>query len=286
MRPALLSRLLLPLARVAPRGGFRLVRWLAARDPALRSYPVRLELLPGRCVLADLRESICYPLWRYGCYPWQLAEDRLSLRFLRPGDTVWDIGANIGYTALLYAHAVGAQGHVLAVEPGRRSFAILERTLADVARVAALQAAISDAPGSVWFADAELLDRASIQPSGEGAYRVDAVTLDELEVRHAPAPDFIKIDVEGHEPAVLRGGKRLISSRLPLIEFEALDATARRSCIAVLQDLGGGRYRFYRILHDGSLAPAEAAPEHASTSNYVALTESHRPRFEGVRLDD
>ena len=72
-------------------------------------------------------------------------------RYLRPGDALVDIGANIGVYTLLAASLVGSRGRVLAFEPGRRAFERLEENLRinDLRQVETRCAAVSDHPGTV-----------------------------------------------------------------------------------------------------------------------------------------
>ena len=63
----------------------------------------------------DLREGIDFSIWLLGAF--ELATVRAYERLVRPGDTVLDIGANIGAHTLHLARAVGAQGKVYAIEP-------------------------------------------------------------------------------------------------------------------------------------------------------------------------
>jgi hypothetical protein len=61
---------------------------LAGWLPSLRDVPIQLEMPPGATIRADLRESIFFPLFKHGCYPHQIAEDRVALALIRAGDTV------------------------------------------------------------------------------------------------------------------------------------------------------------------------------------------------------
>lgn len=113
--------------------------------------------------------------------------------------------------------------HVIAVEPQPRLAAFLERVAG--ANVKVVNAALSDAPGSLTLTvpssrrgqDA----LASVEPGIEGetmtvpAHRIDDLAAD-------GSVGFIKIDVEGHELAVLRGGEKVIERCAPalLIEIE------------------------------------------------------------------
>jgi FkbM family methyltransferase len=261
------------LAALLPRGGFRIVSFAARRSPALQAYPAKLKLLPDTWMRLDLRESVSFPLLKYGCYPHQIAEDRLALGFLRSGDCVWDIGANIGYTALLYARAVGPSGCVVAVEPSRRAFPLLVRSVAEVAHIVhPFQAAISDFSGEIDFADAEMLDTSGVVENKLGGYRVPCDTLDSLLERPPRrAPDFIKIDVEGHELQALRGATRVIGEHRPIVEFEALTDKARADTVAQLGALGAGAYAYYRIRCDGHLVPHDSLWTVGMTNNYLAI---------------
>ena len=243
-------------------------------------------LSPDISVFADLRETVWFPLWRYGCYPHQLAEDQLCLKILCTGDFVWDIGANIGYTALIFAKAVGERGDVIAIEPSRKTFPMLERTVSGISCIKAIRVAVSDKVGEIPFTDRFTLDTSSVTPKkGESTYLVPCTTLDTLynEYNHR-APQFIKIDVEGHEYTVLQGGKNLIRSCCPLIEFEALTDAIKKNIIQVLSDISGNRYKFYRIACNGKLASWTTKAGNKVTNNFIALTESHLPRFNDVDI--
>ena len=60
----------------------------------------------------------------------RVGEERFLRAVLQPGDVVIDVGANVGSTALASAVAVGAEGHVLAVEPHPRIFGYLKANIA------------------------------------------------------------------------------------------------------------------------------------------------------------
>jgi len=276
----LLAKCLLGVARVLPRGGSHVVRAAARLDKRLHAHPARLALLPGTEIRIDLRESVCYPLWRYGSYPHQLGEDRLVMSLLRPCDVVWDIGANIGYTAVLYSHVVKQGGHVLAIEPGRRAYPQLVQAIAGRGNIEARQVAISDKPGLVSFVEPSDLHVSAVG-TGPGGYEVRCVTLDELWKETGRAPDFIKIDVEGHEPAALAGGRELLRSRPPLIEFEALADHVCRAVLEVLADAASDEYRCVRCRVDGGVSPLGMHTP-GVTNNYIAYTSAHRGRLDAA----
>lgn len=156
----------------------------------------------------------------------------MAARLVRPGMTVWDVGANVGLFAFAAAFAAGPAGRVLAVEADGWLAELLRRSAraapAAYAPVEVLAAAVSDVPGSVEFCIARR-GRAgnhlssvpgSTQTGGTREVRqVAAVTLDGLLDRF-PAPQVLKIDTEGAELLCLRGAERLLAEVRPLLLCE------------------------------------------------------------------
>jgi hypothetical protein len=159
---------------------------------------------------------------------------------------------------------------------------MLLRTIPSVRSVVQpIQAAVSEFAGEIEFADAEMLDTSSVVEGGAGAYRVTAITLDSLlERTGARPPDFLKIDVEGHEPQALRGASRVIRQFRPLMEFEALTDQARDHTVKLLSELSGDAFRYYyRIRHDGRITPYDAPSGPEMTNNYLAVEQSKASRL-------
>lgn len=278
----LASRIALALGRHLPRGGWRFVRAAAARDPALWALPLPLQAVPGVVISADLRESVSMNYLRHGRIPGQEAHDALFRRAVRSGDTVFDVGANVGYTMLLFASFAGPGGKVIALEPGRRAFATLARNAAQTANAIALQIAASDQGGEATFHEAALSDLSSLEPvAGADRYSVPVAPLDHLAAEHG-SPAFVKIDVEGHEPGVLRGMAGLFASaRPPIVQFEALDVVMRDRCLTVIQELAGGDASVFRLGHDGSLTADLDAP---GANDYLFVPAWAEERLAGIRL--
>lgn len=197
-----------------PRGGFRIVRLLAGGDMLLPT-----EVGPLWC---DLRESICYPLLQHGTYRYCQAETDWLRKAVGPDDLVFDIGANIGFTARLFRQS-GAR--VIAFEPSPKAFRLLAKNLHGMGE--ARQLAVADRPGKLFFEECAQLNLSHLAERG---IEVEAVTIDSL----AERPTFIKIDVEGYEPTVLRGATQTMKAG-PTIFFEALDADALAESSAVIR---------------------------------------------------
>ena len=200
-----------------PRGGWALVRWLPARSAALPTI--------AGPIWCDISEVACYPLLKYGFYPHTTVEVEWMRQAAKAGDLVLDIGANVGFTASIFA-ATGAR--VVAFEPAPRAYRLLSKTAEG--RFEARNIALSDRPGSLRFSERESFDLSAVSP--EGGIEVPATTIDALDL----APTLIKIDVEGHEPLILRGAVETLRRSRPTVMFEALSADMLSECAAALQE--------------------------------------------------
>jgi FkbM family methyltransferase len=196
---------------------------------------------------------------------------RLASELVKPGDIVWDVGANMGLFSFAAAVAAGPSGHVLAVEPDTDLAGLLRRSAAATghAPVEVLPAAVSDAQSVARFNIARR-NRATSHLAGFGtnmaggvrsSQLVPTVTLDWLAARF-PAPDVLKIDVEGAELAVLGGGSQVLA-RSPAVICEVMAAHAA----AAFDILTGHGYTVY----DGDRTPANRAPQTAAPFNTLAL---------------
>jgi FkbM family methyltransferase len=143
---------------------------------------------------------------------------RLLQRFVRPGATVVDVGANIGYNTVHAARLAGQHGRVIAVEPTPDNLEVLRRNVA-AARLAnvtvAPVAAGRDAGVRELFMRGAVSAVNSFFPQSCYAHvtevlRVPVVRLDDLVDGDAAV---VKIDVEGAELDVLEGMPRLLAGR-------------------------------------------------------------------------
>lgn len=135
-----------------------------------------------------------------------------------PGAAVVDAGANIGNHTLFFGLVCGA-GRIDSFEPLRTIFPVLRRNveLNGLAQVRCHNAALGAAPGSAGLANYGVGNMAasSFEFGAGSAYPV--VTLDQLGLDRL---DFIKIDVEGSQVAMLEGSRETIARHRPMIWIE------------------------------------------------------------------
>ncbi len=145
---------------------------------------------------------------------------------LRPGLTFWDVGAHIGFFSLIASRILGLTGHVHAFEPVPQNAERFRRNIAlnDVRNISVHEIALaaSDAD-SVMHSHLSTLMWTLRRTEGDGnGVTVHCRTLDALAQELGP-PDVIKIDVEGVECDVLRGGRRLFERGHPHLILEFAD---------------------------------------------------------------
>jgi FkbM family methyltransferase len=166
-------------------------------------------------------------------------------RYLRPGMTFYDIGANIGFFSLLAARIVGEGGRVIAVEADPEIAARLRGHINrnNLGVISVEEKAVWSEPGTVFFARTDPTmspDRGLGHVVPDGAtdtIQVSAVSLDEY-VRTAPGPDFLKCDVEGAEVEVFRGAQRLLTEKRPIILCEMHSAENHRVLLGEFASFG------------------------------------------------
>ena len=208
------------------------------------------------CVPGDLEQITPYVLLEQE--DWFEHEIRFARKLLAPGGRAVDIGANYGLYTLALAAGAGPQGRVWACEPTPRTADYLEQSLAlnKQPQVQLLRLAVSDRAGPAHLTITENPELNSLAAgSAPGTIEVPAARLDNLASEFAWQDiDFVKIDVEGHELAVIEGGEVFFKTQSPLVMFEITsDAGTKLHPITRFRSLG---YRMYRLVPGpGLLAP-------------------------------
>jgi FkbM family methyltransferase len=184
---------------------------------------------------------------------------------------VYDIGANWGYFIAVLCSNARFHGTIHAFEIAPRTFRDLTRLVAACgasSRIRCHAFGLSERHGDASIQEGMHSALSRISPRSSGR-RVRVESLDRLGL---PDPDFIKIDVEGHEAAVFRGALETIVRAKPLIVFESWHTPgAPAAMLEPMQILSGVGYDFFRI----SWVPGAGA----GTLNLIALPIDERPSF-------
>jgi FkbM family methyltransferase len=216
-------------------------------------------------------EQLSLQLWR------SLAEASTGL--------ILDIGANTGAYALM-AQACRPDASVIAFEPVRR---IAERLARNVAlngyKIEVEKLAVSDRSGTATFHDSES-DNAyagSLEAEQAGnsiTYPVEVISIDDyFKKRPAQPVSLIKLDVEMHEPAALRGMAGMLQRDRPALLVEVLRPVIGE---AVARELEGLGYRIFGIDEEAGLVPLDRpGPLHGRNWNNLFVTQD---QFERAQL--
>jgi FkbM family methyltransferase len=157
---------------------------------------------------------------------WFEDEIKFLRRLLRPGQQVLDIGANFGAYTLSMAQAVGPTGRVWAFEPASDTAELLAAGIEAnrFTHVSVERCALSSASGSAELSlqpDPELNALVRGALAGGRTETVPVLTLDECLEGHGWRDiDFVKMDAEGEEAAILRGGTHFFAQHSPLVQYE------------------------------------------------------------------
>jgi len=193
--------------------------------------------------------------------------------YLKEGDIVVDVGANIGDTVLASAVQVGHTGHVTGIEAHPRTFRFLEENirLNKAANVTVIHSAVGDESGTVRFSDSRYDDMNQVN---HGSLEVPINRLDDLVPTSAPVA-LLKVDVEGYERHVFRGAPRLLA-QAECVYFEVGEKMCTefgytsKEIIADIQAQG-----FHLFIHssNGTLLPLAEEQTYTPYQNVVAARD-------------
>lgn len=182
----------------------------------------------------------------------------LANRVISPGDTVLDLGANVGYHTDNFSRLVGPGGRVHAFEPNPQLWPHLQRwrnvrvwpvAVGAELGIATLHVPVGDNLDQV----ASLIDTTMFGPTSPHTVPVVAVDL----LPEIDTVSFVKIDVERYELQALNGMKALIERCAPVIVYEGNTSEIE----AFLTTLG---YTAYQLA--GDLHPKDRCP----VANWIA----------------
>jgi len=210
-------------------------------------------------------------------------------RLLRPGDNVLDIGANWGLVTIRAARRVQATGHVHAIEPQERLVAYGRASVEQnrYSNITFHPIALSDAAGTMTLTVPEENSGAAYLGQGLAGQpgRSQTVTVEETSTFLESLPiqrwRLWKIDVEGHEAAVLRGALRYLGGRRrpDVILFEEhRKPTVDAESVQLLQSLGYDMFGLPRAIFRPRLQPLTR--ERDTAHDVVAVNRDARPEVD------
>jgi FkbM family methyltransferase len=211
------------------------------------------------------------------------AELRFVERYLQPGMTVFDIGANHGLYSVLASKRIGRNGQVYAFEPSPRERAKLSRNLKinGCKNVQVVEVAMGETAGEAIL---NVVQGTEVGCNSLRAPDVDQPTIP-VKVKIQPLDnfltqtgvkkiDFVKLDVEGAEQSVLKGGEKYFNSvERPVILAEVSDIRTKAWGYAaheIVSWLVQRGYEWFSVNEDGGLKRAELT-ESFQDHNLVAV---------------
>lgn len=150
------------------------------------------------------------------------------------GDVVLDLGANIGYYAVLFAKRVGKGGRVFAFEPDPRNLPVLRKNVEanGYKNVTVVEKAVSDRNGKLKLFLTGTSDSNSIYEFSKGlpSVEVETVSLDEFFREYGGKVDIVKMDIQGAEYAALMGMKELVKKNPQMRIVAEFEPKLMRDC--------------------------------------------------------
>lgn len=239
--------------RLGLPGAGWLIRRLIPFVPGLTAYELRINGF-GTARL-DFRDTAAFGLLNFtlGDY----GDDAHLLRWLdsalKPGDVLWDVGANIGYFALYFARPPHQLKAIHAFEPNPRAFTPLQSLFAGCEHVKVHAVGLGETDRTLEMNVSPIgsqLGTLVRTVEGGKTVSVDIRAGDNYRQEQGiPSPDVIKIDVEGFEPRVLEGLAGTIREKRPIIVLEHIWLSDEE-----LTNLVPADYRLYFLMPDGALS--------------------------------
>lgn len=147
-------------------------------------------------------------------------------KYIKHGDTVIDVGGNLGFFVLILNELVGNEGNIYSFEPSKRLNKKLAATIQNnnLKNVTIVNLALGESEGitSLHY-NPRQSGLSSIVGNAESdslTEEIKITTLDKFAENISGRVSFIKIDTEGYEPQVLKGAKELIKRDKPTIYIE------------------------------------------------------------------
>jgi FkbM family methyltransferase len=239
----------------------------------------------------DLDRYLDKEIYDHGCFESRTSD--IVRQWVRPGMKILDVGANFGYFTTLFADLVGPSGHVWALEPtqkyGRRiHWHVDANGFSD--RTTVLNLGLSDCneQRSIDIVDSSATLHLWEGNDVSGRETISLRCLDDVAAElDLPAVDFIKVDIDGHEPFFLKGAQAYLERHQPalLIEFAWEHLKSAGSDIwGLKKQLEELNYDLYseatlQRIKTNRLFAAEADNHNQSSVNIWAFPQGRGPEY-------
>lgn len=179
----------------------------------------------------------------------------LLKQFLKEGDTFLDVGANIGLMACFASKNVGKKGNVIAIEANPKTVEILQynRELNACNNIEILPIGVADDTGKAFIYENWSVNRGGaslIKHEEQVGIEIQLERLDNLFASETPLR-LVKIDVEGKEPEVIRGGMEWFKKQRPIFIIEVSDMRENNKGASPLETIKEiekiGNYSFWKL---------------------------------------
>jgi FkbM family methyltransferase len=220
---------------------------------------------------------------------------RYIIENLEQGATFLDVGANIGFFALLASKIVGPSGNVIAFEPAPLNYEYLKRNAENIKNIACYDIALHDMNGKSVLHDFgpynnfynslgdenklrdALVDIRNTEPSQD--VTVFTQTLDSFCTSHNVHPDMIKIDTEETEDIIIEAGLDTIEKYKPDIIFEMLNFSIKEGRLEkLILEITPFGYSCYQFTNEGLCKISSIGDINFKFYNFLLTTTSNSDR--------
>jgi FkbM family methyltransferase len=232
---------------------------------------LRWALNPSDYVHSDLFWFGEYDRWLF----WH------AKRMVKPGSILIDVGANFGYYSLSLAAYLNRDCRVFAAEPHPVTRARLERNIALNSMenvISVIPFGLSDCPGTAYLTGCLPENTGSTYVSADSSKGtpVRLITLDDMiSTNELTKLDFLKIDVEGYEERLLRGGERTLRELRPTLLIEIMPSNLERagsSAQKIADLLYSHGYSLFTVERE-KLAPLTKVPSGTELVNVFCIRQ-------------
>ncbi len=226
----------------------------------IKPYKISFKTLWGSKMISYLPEGNTF--YYYGYCEANLTN--FLLRFLKEGDIVLDVGAHVGFYSMLSSSLIGENGQVHSFEPTPWTYEILKKNTKKLLNVTLNNNAVSDTREQISFKDygpgygaynTAHKDGSTLNKKAKTVY-VQTLTLDSYCKEKNIKPDFIKLDAEGYEYAILNGMKYLLEDIRPIVTLEVAGGEGwSDNCKKSIELLVSKKYKPYEMSIEGFISP-------------------------------